>query len=409
MFFMKSRKSQTNRKILLIFVSIAFIASNVIYSPVTRTQAWGSALSHNVIGTEAIKSLPSPWQEFFSNYSLFFEVHTNDPDGYRSKVEDSTANQFNAEHPRHFDDHDIKAWGDDMYDITDPQFAHLIDGEFTEEDLPFTVIDKPWNSMEYQKGVIEWTVSNLTRDLTQLMVEVIPDPLNNTKWSLIFITMSYLSHYASDATMPFHGTVNYLGQLTGNSGLHAYIEDIMMEHSSYGHLDDVIFTNIPASYVESPFNQTVQSIETSLANVSVLLEADDNFNRAEVSWIDNMWNATGNMISARIDLAAQRTADLWYTALVDSDLINQINSTFLSSITLDFSNPPPGWTSASDDYGHITAGSLWYPTIAPRPIISTTTSTAEKTDDESTPGIDFLFALLLLMGLVIVFTRTRKS
>ncbi len=396
-----------NKNLLILILVLTIGTSFALQSPVTKTQAW-SWKTHGKIATEAFKSLPSPWQEFFSNHSLFFETHTNDPDGYRSKVEDSTSNQFNAETPRHFDDHDVMASGDDMVDVSDPQYAHLIDGEYTEEDLPFTVINMPWSSLEYQKGVVEWTVDNFTRDLTQLMVEVIPDPLNNTKWTLIFITMCYLSHYASDATMPFHATANYDGQFTGNSGIHSYVEDIMMEHSSYGHLNDVNFTNKPAKYVKSPYNQTVQSIETSTAKVSILLAADDKFDRADVSWIDNMWKETGNILSARIDLAAQRTADLWYTALVDSELINLMNSTFLSSLTLNLSAVPPGWTSTSDDYGYTSLGSLWYPTIAPRPAMTTTTTT-ETTDDDRTTGTNLFFTIILLTGIMSVYTRKRKS
>ncbi len=392
-----ARRNALTKNSIIILVLFVIGFSLTIQSPISRVHAWSSQ-THGTIASEAIESLPSPWNDFFSNYSDFFDVHGNDPDGYRSVVEDRSNVLFRKEEPRHFDDHNLKLYDGEVYDEHDPANAHLIDGVFTNEDIDFVAINVSFDSDKYRKGVIEWTVQNLTRDLTEYMIDLGTDPTNNTKWNLVMITMCYVSHYAADATMPFHGTADYDGQLSGHSGIHGYTENTMTENPTYGHLDEVVFSHNSAIYIESPFNQTVGSIETSLANVSAVLDADDLF-ELNSSWSDNMWSVIGDMWSDRIDLAAVTTANLWYTALVDSDLINILNSTILASLTLDTTILPNGWTATTDD-------TLWYPSLPVKPYTSTTTTTT--TTGQASPSFELFLSLLSMIGVSIIFFRKRR-
>jgi len=187
------KKNSTRNKILILSFLVALGLTMSMYSSLVSVQAWSGG-THGKIATEAIKSLPSPWQEFFSGYNAFFDAHANDPDSYRSDLEDSSFNRlFSIEWDSHFDDHNLKVYGGTPYDEQDPANAHLIDGEYTSEDLEFVAINVSWDSPQFHKGVIEWRVLNETRDLTQLMVDVGEDLSNNTLWKLIFIKMNYLS------------------------------------------------------------------------------------------------------------------------------------------------------------------------------------------------------------------------
>ncbi|MFX0211940.1 MAG: hypothetical protein ACFFDT_38550 [Candidatus Hodarchaeota archaeon] len=379
-----------NKKQLIIFILL--LSMNVLFfvKPFGVTQAkiqW-SHKTHGFIAENAIESLPSPWKEFFLDYSDFLVLHSDDPDGFRSYLEDSRPDLYPQEEPRHFDDHNLKEKGGTVYDEHAPENAHLIDGKFTNEDIDFVAINVSASTMKYQKGVIEWTVQNYTKEVTNYMAIVASDPTNNTAWQMVLIKMAWLAHYASDATMPFHGTANYDGQLTGQTGIHGYVENTMTELPGKGHIDDVNFSHPAAVYVVSPFNQTVSAIETGLGNVSTILAADKSLDRNDASWIDGMWAIIGKMWSARIDLAAVCSANLWYTALIDSGLFDELDETELSAITIDVSG-------IVDPY---------IPPLPPKP-----TKPKDTTTTKATSGYEILMGIIPLIIFVFLSTKYRKK
>ena len=112
-----------------------------------------------------------------------------------------------------------------------------------------------------------------------------------------------------------------------------------------------------------------------------------------------MWSVIGDMWNDRIDLAAVTTANLWYTALVDSDLINILNSTILASLTIDTTILPNGWSATTDD-------TLWYPSLPVKPYTSTTTTTT--TTGQTSPSFELFLSLLSMIGVSIIFFRKRR-
>ncbi|MFW9906332.1 MAG: zinc dependent phospholipase C family protein, partial [Candidatus Thorarchaeota archaeon] len=348
--------------------------------------------THGAIAENAIQSLPSPWKEFFQNYSDVLSIHSDDPDQYRSYVETARKDLFKAEEPRHFDDHNLKEFGGTIYDEWASENAHLIDGKITQEDAEFFSVNVSVSSKKYQKGVIEWTTHNFTKKVTEYMSVVANDPSNNTAWQLVLIHMGWLCHYASDATMPFHGTANYDGQYTGQSGIHGLVENSMIDNENIGRLDDVNFTHRPAIYVASPYNQTASSIEGSLGNVSFILETDKEIapgGARKGTWVDDMWATIGEMMSGRIDLAARNSANLWYTALVDSGLMTTLNSTDLASIIIDVSG----------------MADPWIPPLPPKPAPPTTTSSSSN---QASSGFEIFIGFLSMVCLGIILIRNKK-
>ncbi len=284
---------------------------------------------------------------------------------------------YNQEAPRHYDDHDTKERDGTIYNVSTPENAHLIDGQFTTEDIEFVSTNVSSTSKKYQKGVVEWTVHNFTRKITDYMSIIADNPSNNTIWRLTIIHMGWLAHYVADATMPLHATVNYNGELTGQGGIHDFIEYPLLDHETTGYLAEVNFTHKPAVYVDSPINQTLNSIETGLGNVSFVLETDKTIAPSGVRTKDtnkDMWAILSEMINARLDLVAIYTANLWYTALMDSGLMTELSEEDLTSLSIDTTG----------------LNKQWMPPIFPE-------AGSSKTTDDKTPGFEFLFGFVLMI------------
>ncbi|UCG03681.1 MAG: hypothetical protein JSW11_06770 [Candidatus Heimdallarchaeota archaeon] len=379
---MKIVKSQQKR-IFLIFLFVLITVTPMIIERQTSTaQAkiqWDD-LSQGTITEQAILSLPSPWKEFFTDSSDFLFIHADGPDQYREHLKYYRMDLYNEEAPRHFDDHDTKELDGTIYNVSLPENAHLIDAQFTAEDIEFISINVSSTSKKYQKGVVEWAVLNFTRKVTDYMSLIANDPSNSTIWHFTIIHMGWLAHYVADATMPLHATVNYDGQLTGQGGIHSFIEYPLLDHETTGYLSDVNFTHKPAVYVDSPINQTLHSIETGLGNVSFILETDKILAPSGVrtkDTIKDMWAILGEMINARLDLAAINTANLWYTALVDSGLMTKLSEEDLASLNIDttgFDNP-------------------WMPPIPPE-------DESSKTQVKKTPGFGLVLLNLVMLSIL---------
>jgi hypothetical protein len=333
--------------------------------------------TQGMIAEHALFSLPSPWMEFFMDFSDFLYLHAEGPDQYREYLKYNYMDLYNQEAPRHYNDHDTKEHDGTIYNVSLPENAHLIDGQFTAEDIEFVSINVSSTSKKYQKGVVEWTVHNFTRKITDYMSIIADNPSNDTIWRLTIIHMGWLAHYVADATMPLHATVNYNGELTGQGGIHDFIEYPLLDHETTGYLNEVNFTHKPAVYVDSPINQTLCSIETGLGNISFILETDKILAPSGIrtkETIKDMWSILSEMINARLDLAAIYTANLWYTALMDSGLITELTEEDLTSLNID--------TTGFDK--------PWMPSIPPE-------ADSSKTTNGKTPGFEFLFGVVLIL------------
>ncbi|MFX1507273.1 MAG: hypothetical protein ACFFDC_14420 [Promethearchaeota archaeon] len=377
---MKLKKFQYKEISLAFFILFAIVIPMMMVknqNRIVKAEIQWEDQTHGIIIRQAIFSLPSPWKEFFIDYSDFLSLHAEGPDQFRDYLKGYRMDLYNQEAPRHFDDHDTKEKDGTIYNVSLPENAHLIDGKFTAEDIEFVGINVSSTTKKYQKGVIEWTVQNFTRKVTSSMSMIATNPSNNTAWQLTIIHMGWLSHYIADATMPFHATLNYDGQLTKQDGIHDFIEFVLLEHETKGYLDDVNFTNKPAVYVKSPFNLTLNSIETGLGNVSFILETDKILAPSGIRTTDtikDMWMTIGEMINARLDLAAINTANLWYTALVDSGLITKLSEEDLTSLNIDttgLNNP-------------------WMPPIPPEDDLS-------ETKANETPGFGLVLVMLSVL------------
>jgi hypothetical protein len=177
----------------------------VVVAPV-RMEAWGFE-AHRVIMDRAIALLPPEVRPMFEAHRAVVVERSIDPDTWQNAGFD------HIESPNHFLDLDWEGYG--KY-----PFAGL-PRDYTE------AIAKFGRTRIEENGTVPWRVEEMYGSLRRAFEAYNRrgafgryDILNYAAW---------LTHYVSDAHVPFHAVLNYDGQLTGQTGIHARFESMMFE------------------------------------------------------------------------------------------------------------------------------------------------------------------------------------
>lgn len=199
--------------------------------------AWGFE-PHKYIMARAIALLPPQIRPFFLKYQTTIVEHVVDPDLWRTAG-------WEQEPPRHFLDMD--AYGPYPF----PNFPKDRDEAIKRYGLEF--VEK--------NGQVLWRGTEIYQKLVEAFRLQAPYSRDNIKFF-----SSVLTHYVSDAHVPFHAVVNYDGQLTGQWGVHARFETELFERNRsvlrvvpkpigpIGNPRDFIYDALVASF---PLTQTV--------------------------------------------------------------------------------------------------------------------------------------------------------
>ena len=179
-----------------LFLSLG-LAALLLGPAAPAARAWGF-LGHRVITQVAIYELPASMQAFYFRHMAELVRLSTAPDERRG--------QDPTEGPRHF-----------------------IDLDHYSEDNPFAKVPRNYDeavdkfSADTLKkyGTVPWVVIETKNKLAAAFSE--RDTVGIIKYS------AELSHYTADAFVPLHTTVNYDGQLTGQTGLHALWESQLPE------------------------------------------------------------------------------------------------------------------------------------------------------------------------------------
>jgi hypothetical protein len=165
--------------------------------------AWSFEV-HRFITDRAIDRMPEPLRPFFRKYRTQVVEHAIDPDLWRNAG-------FEEEPPRHFVDMD--AFGPYPFDA----LPHDYD----------KAVAKFGRDMVRKNGLLPWRAEEIYKKL----VEAFTNQKNGRGYALenIKFFTSVMSHYVSDAHVPFHAITNYDGQLTGQHGVHARFETELFE------------------------------------------------------------------------------------------------------------------------------------------------------------------------------------
>jgi hypothetical protein len=181
------------RRFLLatVLASIAMVPSPL--------RAWGFDV-HRTISDRAIGLLPAELRPFFEKHRSAFVEHSIDPDLWRSVG-------FEEEPPRHFVD--LDAYGRHPFGELPRDYEAAV-AKFGE-----TFVRK--------NGTLPWRTQEIYDQLVKAFVGAAkPDP--GYRLNDIWFFSAVIAHYVADAHVPFHGALNYDGQLTGQWGIHSRFE-----------------------------------------------------------------------------------------------------------------------------------------------------------------------------------------
>ena len=168
-------------------------------------QAWGFA-AHRAIAGAVIALLPAELRPLFEEYRDVFVERSIDPDTWR-------AAGFDEEASHHFLDLDWEGFGPDPY-LELPR------------DYDAAVAKFGLARIE-RMGTLPWRVEAYAARLRDVL-ERSAGRGDLGRFDVVLFA-AWLTHYVSDALVPFHAVVNYDGQLTGQRGIHARFESVLYE------------------------------------------------------------------------------------------------------------------------------------------------------------------------------------
>ena len=166
--------------------------------------AWGFA-GHRLIMQRAIELLPPELKPFFEHYRDEIVVRAVDPDVWR--------NVGWEDDPNHFLDFGAKEYG-----------------AFPFKDLPRDLdvaVEKFGMPTLRRNGMLPWRANELFGNLRRTFESFKRGSAYGPNDVILFAAA--LGHYLQDANQPLHATINYDGQLTGNTGIHSRFERDLVE------------------------------------------------------------------------------------------------------------------------------------------------------------------------------------
>ena len=264
---------------------------------------WGDE-GHQIVIEAAIRMLPEPARSFYGAQLPFLLAHASDPDDWS---------------------------------VIDPDEArrHYIDLELLGEkplgDLPATyeeAVARFGPETLREAGTLPWTIVRFSQRLAQAMRE--------EDWERSALLAAALSHYAADACMPLHTTVNYKGQLTDNLILddrtehrhvHLRFEVAMLRQFRAEIKGRVVSQLAVARPAEDPLALVRELLEESHSRIDPILRADREltaqFGFRQGEWEQarftpdfyaDLYERTGDVAAEQLARAARATASLWLWA-----------------------------------------------------------------------------------------------
>lgn len=255
--------------------------------------AWGFT-AHRLVNRKAIGALPPELRAFFQPDAAYVAEHSIDPDLARSGASD----------PNHF--LNLDAFGDYPFpDVGTNEAAHL--ARFG-RDAP-------------GKGRVHWRVGELYTELVAAF------RAKEARRSLE--TAAALGHFIADAHVPFHATLNYDGQLTGQRGLHARWESMLVERDE-ARLENAV-QPAAATLIADPVAFTLETLRESFLRYGEALASDRDAvaglrdlaetpedERYQDFYYARLQAREHARVESRLARAAWATASLWTSAWTEA-------------------------------------------------------------------------------------------
>ena len=183
------------------FLAAAVLVAAFVPAPAS---AWGTE-AHRYITGRAIDLLPPELKPFFEHYRAEIVIRSIDPDIWRTVGW--------QDDPNHFIDFGMKELGTYPFAGLPREYGAAL-AKFGRTTLN-RIGTLPWREEE-MFGNLRRQFEGFTRDAPYAPGDVV-----------VFAAIA--SHYIQDAHQPFHASVNYDGQLTGNDGIHTRFERDLFE------------------------------------------------------------------------------------------------------------------------------------------------------------------------------------
>jgi hypothetical protein len=168
-------------------------------------RAWGFE-AHQFIATRAIALLPAEIRPMFEANRAMFIERSIDPDTWRTAG-------FGDEEPNHFLDLDWEGYGPYPYAGLPRDYSAAV-AKFGQTRIDDT-------------GKVPWRTEEMFGSLRRAF-EAYARRGAYGRFEIVQVA-AWMTHYVSDAHVPFHAVFNYDGQLTGQNGIHARFESFLFE------------------------------------------------------------------------------------------------------------------------------------------------------------------------------------
>jgi hypothetical protein len=229
------------RKLLLTLVAVLSLA-------VPRdAQAWGFE-AHKFIMERAIALLPPELRPMFEAGRTTLIERSIDPDTWQNAGFDS------IESPNHFLDLDWEGYGKYPFEGLPRDYA--------------AAVAKFGKARVEENGTVPWRTEEMYGNLRRAF-EAYGRRGAFGRNDILFFS-AWLTHYVSDAHVPFHAVLNYDGQLSGQNGIHARFESIMFER----YRNQLTIAPAPMPPIRNPRDFVFDTIVTGTQLVPPILKAD---------------------------------------------------------------------------------------------------------------------------------------
>jgi hypothetical protein len=264
--------------------------------------AWGF-FGHRTITQIAVYELPSSMQGFYYRHMAELVRMSTAPDERR--------NDDPTEGPKHYIDMDHFS-EDNPFGRMPRQYDKAVN-KFTADTLK-------------KYGTVPWGIMEMKDNLTEAFRQ--RDTVAILKYS------AELSHYAGDAFVPLHTTINYDGQLTDQKGLHSLWESQLPEKF----INDYKLDGEPAKYEKDPLTAIWTVIQQSYgflgetfdraAKIEKTMKPEVRYTfshkygkttrRFSDAFADAYEKSVGGMVDFRLKSAPNLVSSLWLTAWQDA-------------------------------------------------------------------------------------------
>lgn len=250
--------------------------------------SWGF-YAHMHINRLAVFTLPAGINQFYKYNIKYLSDHAVDPDKRR-------------------------------YADTTEAARHYLDVELYErhiDSIPFKwddAVKKYGLAKLNQNGILPWQIQKSYYKLVNAFQD--KDSLK------ILIYSAYLGHYIADAHVPLHTTQNHNGQLTNQTGIHAFWESRLPELFAKRY-NYVVGT---ARYIENPLMEAWKIVKHTHKMVDTVLRFEAKLNASFPSYKKYSYSERNNQVTRQYSLAYSKAYHDGMENMVERQMRSAISS-----------------------------------------------------------------------------------